>query len=170
MISNNEGKFHYLLVRDLSALVYGRTKQWLQARVTYCLCCFSQARLLTAHLPDCSVHPEQKVRYPYPTILRKYKKFKDISKTLPVSFVYTPTLRPSWYLLKKILRALQTQSYDNSTNLAGSPAFESPRYRSLMGRYSHTAEKTRSPSSSKTFEIRTTTCEASYRMWNRWRL
>ena len=26
MISNNDGKFHYLLVRDLSALIHGRTK------------------------------------------------------------------------------------------------------------------------------------------------
>ena len=26
MISNSEGKFHYLLVRELSAIVYGRTK------------------------------------------------------------------------------------------------------------------------------------------------
>ena len=55
MISNSEGKFHYLLVRDLSALVHGRTKSHVQAQVCpYCLYCFSQARLLTAHLPNCS--------------------------------------------------------------------------------------------------------------------
>ena len=38
MISNNEGKFHYLLVRDLSALVAGRTKSHVEAKVCpYCL-------------------------------------------------------------------------------------------------------------------------------------
>ena len=67
MISNSEGKFHYLLVRDLSALVHGRTKYDGYTHVCpYCLYCFSQARLLTAHLPDCSIHPEQKVEYPSP--------------------------------------------------------------------------------------------------------
>ena len=65
MISNSEGKFHYLLVRDLSALVYGRTKHKCYTHVCpYCLYCFPEARMLTAHLPDCSVHPEQKVEYP----------------------------------------------------------------------------------------------------------
>ena len=64
MILNNKGKFHYLLVRDLSALVYGRTKHTSNTHVCpCCLYCFSKARLLTAHLPDCYVHPEQKVEY-----------------------------------------------------------------------------------------------------------
>ena len=59
MISNIEGKFHYLLVRNLSTLVAGRTKSHVKATVCpYCLCCFSEARLRTAHIPDCSVHPE----------------------------------------------------------------------------------------------------------------
>ena len=65
MISNSEGKFHYLLVRDLSALVHGRTKHDGYTHVCpHCLYCFSEARLLTAHLPDCSIHPEQKIEYP----------------------------------------------------------------------------------------------------------
>ena len=64
MLSNGEGKFDYLLVRDLSALVTGRTNHQHHASVCpYCLYCFSEARLLTAHLPDCSIHPEQKVEY-----------------------------------------------------------------------------------------------------------
>ena len=78
MISNSEGKFHYLLVRDLFALVYGRTKYHGYTHVChYCLYCFSEARLLTAHLPDCSVHLEQKVEYPSPGDLEKiYKSLK----------------------------------------------------------------------------------------------
>ena len=61
MISNSEGKFHYLLVRDLSTLVHGRTKDDGYSHVCpYCLYCFSPARLLRAHLPDCSIHPEQR--------------------------------------------------------------------------------------------------------------
>ena len=89
MISNSEGKFHYLLVRDLSTLVAGHTNH--QHHVSVCryfLYCFSQARLLTTHLPDCSIHPEQKVEYPSPDDPEKnIKKFKAIAKTLPVLFV-----------------------------------------------------------------------------------
>ena len=67
MISNSEGKFHYLLVRDLTALVYERTKPKCYTHVcSYCLYCFWEARLFTAHLLDCSVHPEQKAEYPSP--------------------------------------------------------------------------------------------------------
>ena len=38
MISNSDGKFYYLLVRDLSALVHGRTKSHVHVQVCpYCL-------------------------------------------------------------------------------------------------------------------------------------
>ena len=89
MISNSEGKFHYLLVRDLSALVYGRIKYYGYTHVCqYCLYCFLQARLLTAHLPNCSIHPERKVEYPSPDDPEKnIKKFKAIAKTFPVPFL-----------------------------------------------------------------------------------
>ena len=99
MISNNEGKFHYLLVRDLSALVAGRTKSHVQAQVCpYCLYCFSEARLLTAHLPDCSVHPEQKVKYPSPDDPEKNtKSSKPLQKRSLCHLFSTPTLRPSWW-------------------------------------------------------------------------
>ena len=89
MISNSEGKFHYLLVRNLSALVNGQTKHNSYTHVClYCRYCFSQARLLTDHLPDCSIHTEQKIEYPSPDDPEKnFKKFKAIAKTLPVPFV-----------------------------------------------------------------------------------
>ena len=83
IVSNNEGKFHYLLVRDLSALIHGRTKHHGYMHVCpYCLYCFSQARLLATHLPDCSVHPEQKVEYPSPDDPEKnIKRFKAIANS-----------------------------------------------------------------------------------------
>ena len=89
MISINEGNFHYLLVRDLSALVYGRPNHQHHVLVcSYYLYYLSQARLLTAYLPDCSVHPEQKAEYPSPDDPEKsIKKFQAIAKTLPVPFV-----------------------------------------------------------------------------------
>ena len=89
MISNSEGKFHYLLVRNLSALVNERTKHHGYTHVCpYCLYCFSEERLLTAHLPDCSVHPEQNVVYALRDNLEEnIKKFKAVAKTLPVTFV-----------------------------------------------------------------------------------
>ena len=49
MISNSEGKFHYLLVRDLFALVPGRTKSHVLAQVfPYCLYSFTNARISLA--------------------------------------------------------------------------------------------------------------------------
>ena len=62
MISTNEGKFHYLLVIILSTVVAGNIKHKCYTHVClYCLYCYSEMRLFTAHLPDCFVHPEQKV-------------------------------------------------------------------------------------------------------------
>ena len=89
LISNSEGKFHYLIVRDLFALVYGRTNHQHHLSVCpYCLYCFSHAHLLTVHLADCSVHPAQKMEYPSPDDPEKnIKKFKSIAKTLSVPFV-----------------------------------------------------------------------------------
>ena len=44
--------------------------------------------LLVTHMPDCSVHPEQKLEYPSPDDPEKnIKKFKAIAITLPVPFV-----------------------------------------------------------------------------------
>ena len=85
MISNNEGKFQYLL----SGLVYGHTNHQHHVSVcSYGLYCCSQSCLLTADLPDCSVHPEQKVEYPsFDDPENNIKKFKAIAKTLPVPFV-----------------------------------------------------------------------------------
>ena len=79
----------YILVRDLSALIHGRTKYHGYTHVCpYCLYCFTKARLLTAYLSDCSVHPEQKVEYPSPDDPEKnINKFKAIAKSLPVPFV-----------------------------------------------------------------------------------
>ena len=91
IISNNEGKFHYLLIMNMSALVTGRTNY--QHHTSVCLIdsslyCFSEARLLTAHLHDCSAQPEQKVAYPSPDDPEKnIKRFKASTKTLPVPFV-----------------------------------------------------------------------------------
>ena len=173
MISNSEGKFHYLLVRDLSALVHGRTKYDGYAQVwPYCLYCFSQARLLTAHLPDCSIHPEQKVEYPSSDDPEKnIKKFKAIAKTFPVSFVlyadFEAFLVPA---AENIESASNTKVRQLHKPKAGSPAFESHKYPCLTGKYSGTAEKTRWPSSSSTSVIGTTTSEASCQTWNRWRL
>ena len=102
MSSNNEGKFHYPLVRDLSALVHGRTRYHGYTHLCpYCLYCFSEERLLAAHLPDCSIHPEQKVEYPSPDDPKKISKSLKLQQKHSLCLsCYTPTLRPSWYRRK----------------------------------------------------------------------
>ena len=104
MNSNNEGKFHYLLVRNLSALVAGQTKRNRNTHVShYCLYCFPETRPLTAHLPDCSIHPEQKVEYPSPDDPEQnIKSLKPSQEHFLYLSCYTPILRPSWYRRKKI--------------------------------------------------------------------
>ena len=89
VISNSEGKFYYLVVRNLFALVNGRTTHNGYTHLFhYYLYCFSEARLLTAHLPDCSVHSEQNVKNISPDDLKKnIKQLKAIAKTLLVPFV-----------------------------------------------------------------------------------
>ena len=134
-----------MLVRDLSALVHGRTKHDSYSHVCpYCLYCFSQARLLTAYLPDCSIHPEQKVEYPSPHDPEKnIKKFKAIAKTLPVPFVLYADFEAFLKPAEENKESVSNTKYVNSTSLAGSHAFESHKYPSLTGKYSRTAEKTR---------------------------
>ena len=70
MISNSEGKFHYLPSATCPLWLMagvGRTKHDEYTHVfLYSLYCFSKARLLTAHIPDCSIHPEKKMEYSSP--------------------------------------------------------------------------------------------------------
>ena len=88
---NKTSKSHYTLVRDLSRLVFGRTKAYSKAHVCqYCLYCFTNPNLLKNHIPECFIHPVQKITFPEPKdnedvdfdILR----FKNIRRTLPVPF------------------------------------------------------------------------------------
>ena len=65
LISLTKEQFHCLLVRDLSKLVAGCTSHNIFTHVRlYCLYCFPSANLFEALLPECSIHPEQKVIYP----------------------------------------------------------------------------------------------------------
>jgi len=58
---------HYVLIRDLSRLVRGRTKNGGKAFVCpCCLHCFRREHTLTEHIPQCSVHAPQVVTYPKP--------------------------------------------------------------------------------------------------------
>ena len=74
MSSNNEGKFHYLLVRNLYAVVAVRTKSDGYTHVRpYCLYCFSEAPLLAAHAHSriAPSTPSRRWSSPHPTIRRK---------------------------------------------------------------------------------------------------
>ena len=72
MIPNNEGKFHYLLVRNLSALVYGRTNHQHRAQCACTVYIASRRRgcsPLTYLIVPCI--PNRKWSTPHPTIWRK---------------------------------------------------------------------------------------------------
>ena len=109
----------------------------------YSLYCFTKARLLTTHLPDCSIHPEQKVEYPsHGRSGENYKKSsKPLQKIFPVLCVLYADFKAFMGLWKKLKRVLRSQGWDNSINRMGSPAFESPRCRNLTGTYLATAAK-----------------------------
>ena len=62
---NKTSKSHYTLVRDLSRLVAGCTKARSKAHICpYCLYCFTYQNLLKNHIPECSIHPVQKMTFP----------------------------------------------------------------------------------------------------------
>ena len=60
---------HYTLIRNLSRLVGGRTSGRTKHRhqtyvCSYCLHCFAQEHCLDNHIPNCSIHKLQVVRFP----------------------------------------------------------------------------------------------------------
>ena len=172
MISNSEGKFHYLLVRDLSALVHERTKYHGYTQVCpYCLYCFSQARLLTAQLPNCFIHPEQKVEYPSPDDPEKnIKKFKAIAKTPPVPFVLYADFKA--FLVpaeenKESASNTKIRQLHKPSGFACLCVSQVPEFNGEIFTYS---EEDSIPSSSSISDIRTTTFEASCQTWSRWKL
>ena len=72
MISNNEGKFHYLLVRDLSVLVHGWTKYDGNTHVCpYCLDCFSERGCLPLTCVIFPCIPSRIWSIPHPTSRRR---------------------------------------------------------------------------------------------------
>ena len=88
---NKTSKSHYTLVRDLARFVFGRTKARSNAHVCpYCLYCFTYQNLLKNHIPECSIHPVQKITFPEPKdnkdIDFNILRFKNIRRTLPVPF------------------------------------------------------------------------------------
>ena len=89
--NNKTSKSYYTLVRDLSRLVFGRTKACCKAYVClYCLYCFTNPNLLKNHIPECSIHPVQKITFPEPKdnedVDFDILHFKNIHRTLPVPF------------------------------------------------------------------------------------
>ena len=64
------------------------------------LYCFSQANLLKQHLPECSIHPEQKIEYPTPKNDEdtdyNVKYFKASRNTLPFPFVLFCDFEAGW--------------------------------------------------------------------------
>ena len=65
IISNSEGKFHYLFVRDLSALVHGRTKHDGYTHVCpSCLYCFPAGAIANGSPPELLHPPRTEVGVP----------------------------------------------------------------------------------------------------------
>ena len=66
-MDKKSGTLHYLLIRSLSRLVGDRTNHQHSTHVCpYCLYCFSKEDFLRSHIPECSIHPPQRLEYPAP--------------------------------------------------------------------------------------------------------
>jgi len=84
----NERK-HYVCIRNMSALVHGRTKSHVKEHVCLsCLHSFCKQETLERHEPYCQRHPPQHVKYPDPDncvaeFLNKAARFR-----LPFYLVY----------------------------------------------------------------------------------
>jgi len=77
---------HYVLVRNLSRLVSGKTKHVGKAFVCeYCLHCFRREHTLSEHFPQCSIHAPQVVTYPKPEDATLH--YTAVQKEHPVPYV-----------------------------------------------------------------------------------
>jgi len=89
LLTNDEtDAHHYVLVRDLSHLVSGKTKHHGKAFVCqYCFHFFICEHTLTDHIPNCSTHTPQAVTYP---VERKdaVLHYKTTLKEFPVAYVF----------------------------------------------------------------------------------
>jgi len=67
LIEGADNSHHYVWIKNMSLLVYGRTKHVSQTYVcNSCLHPFCKKELLDNHIPNCECHPPQDVRYPNP--------------------------------------------------------------------------------------------------------
>jgi hypothetical protein len=79
-------KSHYVYVSDLSRLVAGRTEHDRKVHACkYCFHCFAEKQALDKHLPECSIHPAQHIRYPEED-WEKETHFKAFQKQLEAPF------------------------------------------------------------------------------------
>ena len=90
--AEKSGTSHYLLIRSLSRLVGNRTNHDGVTHVCpYCLYCFCKEDFLRSHIPECSIHPPQRLEYPSPKhdgdTEYNILKFTNFAKTLPVPMV-----------------------------------------------------------------------------------
>jgi len=85
MLIESKGKYHFMLVRNLSCIVAGRTKV---NKATYvcpsCLQPFSSEDCLTRHRDECSLFPAQKCIYP--TLGKNTLNFTNIFKQMEAPF------------------------------------------------------------------------------------
>ena len=92
IMDEKSGTSHYLLIWSLSRLVDDRTNHKVATHICpYCLYCFSTEHFLRSHLPECSIHPPQRLEYQTPKhdgdTAYNILKFKNFAKTLPVPMV-----------------------------------------------------------------------------------
>jgi len=86
LTDDEKNAHHYVLLRDLSRLVRGRSKYHGKAFVCqFCLHCFAREHTLTEHIPQCSVYAPQVVTYPKPDDAVLY--YTAIQKEHPVPYV-----------------------------------------------------------------------------------
>ncbi len=80
-----EEKRHYLLIRNLSRLVAHRSDHKDAVHVCpYCLHCFYTEECLQRHIPECSVHGLQRLKYPDDE--HNKLKFKNYIRSMRVPF------------------------------------------------------------------------------------
>ena len=85
LTDDSTARQHYVLIKNLSRLVQGRTASQQKSHVCpYCLHCFSVSRLLDEHIPECKIHSPQRISYPAPD---EKVKFRNTIRTLKVPFV-----------------------------------------------------------------------------------
>ena len=113
LLITEDGKKHYILIKDFNAFMYNQTKHKDKKHFCiYCLQCFSSESILVKHTNNClTINGAQAINMPKQG--ENILKFNDFHKQLPVPFVIYADFEA---ITKKVQGCKQSAEMENEKN------------------------------------------------------